>query len=325
MPPYPLYGLTLHSPQPLPLLTAHSPSPYPDLTLHLSLDDRPLLTQTHPPHWHPHPQPDGLHHRLFLRSPTQALLADIAPTAQHLHINAVNFPLSEVTAILLGTIFGTTLRLRGTLCLHSSVIAIRDRAIAFLGVKGAGKSTTAAALAQRGYPVLADDVAVLHRQDAGFQVQPGYPRLRLWKSAVNAIYGSEADLPRVFQPLEKHFLSLSAKGEAEGEAPWQFHPHPLPLAAIYLLEARDPDLAAPTITPLAPTLAVMHLLSHRYPQTFQPSSALQKQEFAEIVRLAGRVPIRQVHRPDSLDALPTLCDAILDDVGSLQSNQPFPS
>ena len=318
---YHLYGLTLHSQQPLPLLTPSSPSPQSDLTLHFTLNDRPLLTQPHPPHWHPHSQPDGLHHRLFLRSPTHALLADIDPTAQHLHIRAVNFPISEITAILLGTVLGTTLRLRGTLCLHSSVLAIQGRAIAFLGVKGAGKSTTAAALAQRGYPVLADDVAVLHQQDVGFQVQPGYPRLRLWKSAVNAIYGSEADLPRVFQPLEKHFLPLSSEGDDEGKASWQFHPLPLPLAAIYLLEARDPNLTATIITPLAPTLAVMPLLSHRYPQTFQPSSALQKREFADIVRLAGRVPIRQVHRPDSLDTLPTLCDAIVQDVGSLQSTQ----
>ncbi len=315
---YRIYSLTLQSPHRLPLLTPHALSAPADLTLCLTLDDRTLLTQTHPPSWHTHAQPDGLNHRLFLRAPCQALLANIDPTAQHIHISAADFSLDEVTAILLGTILGVTLRLRGILCLHSSVLAVQDRAIAFLGVKGAGKSTTAAALAQLGTPVLADDVAVLRPQEAGFQVQPGYPRLRLWKSAVNALYGSEAELPRVFQPLEKHFLPLSSKGDGDAEAPWQFHPHPLPLTAIYLLDARDPSLAIPKVTPMAPTLAVMHLLGHRYPQSFQPNPAQQAHEFAAIAQLAGTVPIRQVHRPDTLDALPALCDTILKDVSQLK-------
>ncbi|NJM24074.1 MAG: AAA family ATPase [Richelia sp. SM1_7_0] len=77
---------------------------------------------------------------------------------------------------------GTALRLQGKICLHSSVIAVDNRAIAIIGASCAGKSTTAAALAKRGYPILASDIAVLY--DCGaFKVQPGYPRLRLRKSA----------------------------------------------------------------------------------------------------------------------------------------------
>ncbi len=56
---------------------------------------------------------------------------------------------------------GTALRLQGKICLHSSVIAVGEYALAIIGAKGAGKSTTAAALAKRGYPILADDIAVL--------------------------------------------------------------------------------------------------------------------------------------------------------------------
>jgi hypothetical protein len=39
----------------------------------------------------------------------------------------------------------------------------------------------------------------------------------------------------------------------------------------------------------------------------------RSREFAFLSALARRVPLRQVHRPDSMAALERLCDAILDD------------
>jgi dephospho-CoA kinase len=51
--------------------------------------------------------------------------------------------------------------LRGVVCLHASAVAIGDEAIALLGPAGSGKSTTAAAFAERGYSVLAEDVVTL--------------------------------------------------------------------------------------------------------------------------------------------------------------------
>ena len=58
--------------------------------------------------------------------------------------------MERVTAVVVGSVMGCALRLQGIPCLHSSVIAVDNRAIAIIGAKGAGKSTTAAALAQRG-------------------------------------------------------------------------------------------------------------------------------------------------------------------------------
>ncbi|WP_414623449.1 hypothetical protein [Calothrix sp. CCY 0018] len=95
----------------------------------------------------------------------------------------------EASPLVFGCVIGTALRLQGKLCLHSSVIKVDNCAIAIIGEKGAGKSTTAAALAKQGYPILADDIAVLTDCGDSFLVQPGYPRLRLWKSAVNQLYG----------------------------------------------------------------------------------------------------------------------------------------
>lgn len=226
----------------------------------------------------------------------------------------VELPLAEVTAILIGCIIGTALRLQKILCLHSSVINVNNHAVAIIGAKGAGKSTTAAALAKQGYPILADDVAVLAEDGKYFLVQPGYPRLRLWKSAVNALYGSEKELSRVFQQTDKHFVELNTD---PGSA-WRFHPQPLPLSAIYILGKRQRSLFAPSLEAITPQVGLMHLFTHRYPQNLKLEQDEQAREFAVLGRLAMTVPMRSLHREDNLARLSEVCDLILADVARLR-------
>ena len=221
-------------------------------------------------------------------------------------------PLEDVTTLLLGQVLGCALRLRGVLCLHACVVAIGRQAIAIVGETGAGKSTTAAALADRGCAILSDDIAVLKDCAGCFLVQPGYPRLRLWPESINALYGSEVDLARIFSFSEKRFLDLSAKSsETKPKTAWRFQSEPLPLAAIYILGERQPGLAAPKIEPIPPAMAVMNLMAQRSASHLKLDADKQGREFAGFSRVANIVPVRKVTRRDSLEALPQLCDAIL--------------
>ena len=95
-----------------------------------------------------------------------------------------NYTLSDACTYLLGPVMGFILRLKGTVCLHASAVAIDDRAIALLGLPGSGKSTMAAAFARFGFPVLADDVVALSDKGDHFLVQPAYPRVNLWPQSV---------------------------------------------------------------------------------------------------------------------------------------------
>ncbi len=212
---YQVYGSTLRTNQKLPILISTSITATVDIEVNLVESDlSPLSHQDeaedkqHHSGWYTKQKADGAYSCLSLSDSSERLDVEIAPTGKQVWINWKNLPLEEVTAILLGCILGTALRLQGKICLHSSGIAINGSAIAIIGMKGAGKSTTAAALAKCGYPILADDIAVLADCGDSFLVQPGYPRLRLWKSAVNAVYGSEAELSRVFRETDKHFVEL---------------------------------------------------------------------------------------------------------------------
>jgi hypothetical protein len=82
--------------------------------------------------------------------------------------------LEDAFTYLLGPVLGLLLRLRGITCLHASAVTLGDRVAAFAGSEGAGKSTTAAALAQRGHSVISDDIVALVERDGAFFVLPAH-------------------------------------------------------------------------------------------------------------------------------------------------------
>ena len=82
----------------------------------------------------------------------------------------------DLCIYFLGPVMGFVLRQRGTVTLHASSLLFSGRAIALVGEAGAGKSTTAAALALRGWPVLGEDVCALAESGGHYQVLPAYPR-----------------------------------------------------------------------------------------------------------------------------------------------------
>ena len=71
----------------------------------------------------------------------------------------------DVRVWLLGTALGVLMHQRGLLPLHVSAVACAEGAAAFCGHSGAGKSTLAAALHQRGLPLLTDDVALVTAEE----------------------------------------------------------------------------------------------------------------------------------------------------------------
>jgi hypothetical protein len=221
----------------------------------------------------------------------------------------------DVASFLVGPVLGRVLRLRGVPCLHASVVAIDGRAIAIVGSKAAGKSTTAAGLARNGCPVLSDDIAALTENGTTFVVQPGCQRLRLWAPAIAAFYGSRDDLPRVQSNRNKRYLDLSPD---EGNEAWRFQPDPLPLAAIYVLGARSARLRTPICRALSVAQGLMALTANSYASHIL-DRASRAREFACLARLARRVPVRQVERPDEMRAVDEVCAMVRADVRQLRT------
>ena len=220
-------------------------------------------------------------------------------------INAEGATVEDTATYLLGPTLGFVLRLRGTTCLHASAIAVGGKAVAFAGPAGAGKSTTAAAFACRGIPVLTDDVAPLRDRDPCFEVEPAYPRLRLWTDSAESLFGSREALPRITPTWDKRYLDLN-------QSQFRFRQQPLELAAIYVLSPREPR-TAPLVEKLDHRQALMALIPETY-STRLLDTAQRAREFDLLARLVERVPVRRLTPCADFSAIPTLCDSILRDL-----------
>ena len=162
-----------------------------------------------------------------------------------------NLTIEDTATYLLGPVLGILLRLRGVTCLHASAVAFGEKAVAFVGSEGAGKSTTAAALARRGHAILSDDVVALAERDGSFFVHPAYPYLCLWPESVESLYGSADALPRFSANYENAAFHFENKNYDSQNEPCHW-------PAIYILGDRRGD-PAPVVEELPPQRAFLSL------------------------------------------------------------------
>ena len=211
---------------------------------------------------------------------------------------------------------GFALLLRGCISLHASALAINGNAVAIVGPAGSGKSTTAAALAELGYSILAEDVVTLQDLGDQFLVQPAYPCIRLWPESVRALYGENVELPKLTPTWEKCYLDLT-------QEQYQFQKRPLPLAAIYLLGERSDDQFAPSIRELEPNDALLKLIANTYASRFMDRT-MRGRAFEVLARLLKSVAVRRVEPHSDPKRIHSLCHAITSDFDKHTTFQPNP-
>lgn len=217
----------------------------------------------------------------------------------------------DIAWLFLRPVMSMLLWLRGITCLHASVVGVDGCAVAFVGSNGAGKSSLAAAFAQRGFPVLADDVAVIVEVESGLCIQSTYPTIALWEHTALAVLGS-ADLPHLWAGEDKRYVPLSAQELAA----MRFESEPLPPGAIYFLGVQRMEKDAPAITRVVPAEGLLRLLANRFSRPFARTD-FQIRQFDLLSRLAQTIPLRQLDSPNDLGALARVRDAVLADLSRI--------
>jgi hypothetical protein len=218
----------------------------------------------------------------------------------------------DVATYLLGPVMGFVLRRRSVMALHASAVAVEGRAVVLCGPSESGKSTTAGALALRGVPVLSDDITALSDSSAGFQVEPGYPRICLWPDAVGDLLGQPDALPRLTPTWEKCFLPLDGN-KAKFEAHWK------PLGAVYLLAPRAAEANPPRIEEVGAREALLELVQNTYMNWLLDRNQ-RAAEFDALSKLVTQVPIRRIVPHADPGRIGELCDLILADAGCLSAD-----
>jgi len=188
---------------------------------------------------------------------------------------------------------------RGLLVLHASAVSVNGKAVVFVGQRGAGKSTTAAAFEARGHPVLDDDVVGIRFDRETPTVVPGLSQLRLSPDAVDALDVAEASRPTGDWGPPKRYRELAES------------PDPVPLAGVYILQTGD-ELA---IKPIPERNRLFVLVTSSYARGLLSDLDLTAEHFRQCSEIVSEVPIRRLQRPQTHDVLPRLVDAVVDDIG----------
>lgn len=155
---------------------------------------------------------------------------------------------------LLGSAMGALLHQRGALVLHAGAVAVNGEAVLFCGPSGAGKSSLVAALNASGYPLITDDVCLLHKDPSGRpMVSPDGRRLKLWADAIdNIAVGARGEVP-VRPGIPKYWI----------DPPTPALRTAVPVRAVYFLRAEAPPFRV-GIEALAPLDAVVLMRDNAY-------------------------------------------------------------
>ena len=175
----------------------------------------------------------------------------------------------EWRRVLLDSVLATASLLRGYEALHAAAVLGPDGAVALMGRTGGGKTTLAAELLRRGYPLFCDDVLALSRDSAGGRIlaHPAPP-------VMNLPAGAPAPPGQV----------LAAIGGETWVAVDRAASEPAPVAAVCLIDRRPGARPAVVPGPASPLDLLVHgLRSGNAPDRRQS-------RFELLSDLAGQTP-----------------------------------
>lgn len=193
---------------------------------------------------------------------------------------------------LLGPVMALALYLRGMFVLHASAVAIDGRGAIFVGDRGAGKSTMAAALVARGHPLLADDVVAVDVSGTPCIV-PGFPQLKLdSRAAVIGVGEGVEVLPPALPTFHKR-QHILPNGLAHA---------PVSPARVYVLTKGETT----TIIPRPGPDALMSLMRFSYVTRFGRvvlDTDAEREHLFRSSALARVVQVSTLVVPDSIERL----------------------
>lgn len=205
---------------------------------------------------------------------------------------------------LMGSAFGAVLQQRGLIPLHASAIRVGDSAVAFVGTSGAGKSTLAAFLGERGYDVVCDDLCpVSMHPERGAVVQPGFPRIKIWIDAMEALGVSTEGVPRVINKFDKFELPAAIQADC-----------PIPLRRVYVLERSAEDgPSGVSIEKLDEARSLEVLLNNTYRYEFLKGLGLRERHFRTCVAALRDVDVCRLSRQWDLAQLDVVLEHLAAD------------
>jgi len=289
-----VYGLSVASDLDLPELRSDTLEGEPDIQIAQGAVR--VLSETDPNHI-----------RAYVEGQPGQLLLDIPGKLRMLVSNGRSITYSrypdvadeELRLFLLGSGMGALLMQRGHIVVHGNAIVLDqlDGAAICVGDSGAGKSTTAIAMMQRGHRILADDVCPLTREGVALS---GMPRAKLWEDTARGLKIDTTALERLRVDDAKFNLPLGADHCLD----------PQPARAFFALVPEEVESVS--IRPLMGAEKFTMLRNNIYRADYLGPLGLEAEYLQHVARIASNTPVFRISRPIAGFNVDSVLDAILD-------------
>ena len=204
-----------------------------------------------------------------------------------------------ISACLIGPVLAALLQQREVATLHGGAVEVRggDGAAVFLGATASGKSSLLAALVDRGYALLADDLTGAVLTEGQPVILPAFPALRLWADALDLLGWRARPVVRVRDQLDKYEVRVQ-----------RFRTTPTRLCACYVLgDSRSENVSVAAV----PSAEAFHWANrHSYRSSFLRGTKPGAGRFFTLSCIAKQVPTFRVKRALHPFRVDPLADAV---------------
>lgn len=208
--------------------------------------------------------------------------------------------------ILTGIALGILFRQRGLYSFHASAVEIDGNAVGFVGVKGMGKSTLAAAFTRQGYNLVADDLLVVDVKEDTVMALPSFSHLKLLPDALEvALEVDPASVPRIDPEYVKRSYSAASPVVKSS----------VPLSHIYVLQypQDDEEVGLPRITSMSKQEGFLQLVANDYVARLSRRN-VTKETLNAHKQIFNSINIRKLRRKRRLDNIYDSVRCVIDDV-----------
>lgn len=210
--------------------------------------------------------------------------------------------LEELSLFVLGSAISALLHQKNILPIHGCSVLSDSGAIVFTGQSSVGKSSLAAELHNRGFPILTDDVAAItSKGTGGFLIHPGIPYFKLWYDVITHMK-NEGEYKRVRPHLKKYRVPIENS----------FCNEPRSLQKIVLLKTNNSGKFK--MNEIFGIAKINTLINNTFRIQYVEGLGIASFHFNYISQIANQIPIFIVERPKAPLLIKELADFIVDSI-----------
>jgi len=190
---------------------------------------------------------------------------------------------------------------RGEMAVHCSALVKDGKAILVAGTSGSGKSTTTASLLEKGFSLMADDVAVVTVEDGKAICYPAFPYQKLCRDVVEQGNYDMDKLIYINEQKDKFLVPYEGEFDLKGKE----------LYSIFFLGTLPPEAEL-----YMDEIKGIHKL-HACANNLFLSRFMNKERYSPVVggkclEIASKVKMYAIGRPDGADTLDARVEYILE-------------